>query len=131
MDFLASHRTALTWISCVSAAMFVGSLLLIPWLVGHAPRDYFTREPRKHVGVLGWVTKIALNVLGVALMAAGLAMLVLPGQGLLMVLLALSLLDIPGKHRLIQRIVQKPPVWRGLTYLRERAHKEPFERPQA
>jgi hypothetical protein len=129
MAYVSSHRTALTWVSCLSLAMFVGSLLLIPWLVGRAPRDYFVRSPREHRGALAWVNKVLRNLLGVVLMLAGLAMLVLPGQGLLMVLLALTLLDFPGKQALIHRIVLKKSVWRALTYLRERAHREPFEQP--
>jgi hypothetical protein len=63
------------------------------------------------------------------LLVAGVAMLVLPGQGLLMVLLALSLVDLPKKRVLVRTIVQRPPVWRALSYFRERAGKPPFERP--
>jgi hypothetical protein len=129
-DNLSAHRSLWTWISCLSAAMFVGSLLLIPWLVAKAPSDYFVRPASPHQGALGLLAKIARNVLGALLLVVGLLLLVLPGQGLLMMLLAVSLLDIPGKHALIQRIVQRPPVWRALSYLRERAHKDPFERPR-
>jgi len=129
--YFSSHRTALTWVSCVSVAMFVGSLLLIPWLVARAPTDYFVRPPVTHRGALAWFNKVLRNVLGVVLMVAGIAMLVLPGQGLLMVLLALTLLDFPGKHALIHRLVVRQSVWRALTYLRKRAHKEPFEKPNA
>jgi hypothetical protein len=130
IDNLSAHRTLWTWVSCISVAMFVGSLLLIPWLVAKAPRDYFLRAPNQDRGATAWLAKIVRNVLGALLLVVGILMLVLPGQGLLMVLLAVSLMDIPGKHALIQRLVQKPPVWRALSYLRERAHKEPFERPQ-
>lgn len=130
IDSLSAHRTLWTWVSCVSAVMFVGSLLLIPWLVAKAPSDYFVREQEPHHGALGLAGKVLRNVLGALLLVVGLLLLVLPGQGLLMVLLAVSLMDIPGKHALIQRMVQKQPVWRALSYLRERAHKEPFERPE-
>ncbi|MEY4513976.1 MAG: hypothetical protein RLZZ450_6098 [Pseudomonadota bacterium] len=129
IDSLSAHRTLWTWVSCVSVAMFVGSLLLIPWLVSKAPSDYFVRPAGQQAGSLGLFGKVLRNVLGAVLLVVGLLMLVLPGQGLLMVLLAVSLMDIPGKHKLVLRMVQKPPVWRALAYLRERAHKEPFERP--
>lgn len=130
IDSLSAHRTLWTWVSCVSAAMFVGSLLLIPWLVAKAPSNYFVRPQGEARGGLGLFGKVLRNVLGAVLLVFGLLMLVLPGQGLLMVLLAVSLMDVPGKHALILRMVQKPPVWRALSYLRERAHKEPFERPE-
>jgi len=130
LDNLSAHRSLWTWISCLSAAMFVGSLLLIPWLVARAPSDYFVRPASPQHGGLGLLAKVARNLLGALLLVVGLLLLVLPGQGLLLVLLAVTLMDIPGKHALIQRMVQKPPVWRALSYLRERAHKDPFERPQ-
>jgi hypothetical protein len=130
LDNLSAHRSLWTWVSGLSVAMFVGTLLLIPWLVARAPSDYFVRPVSPHRGALGLLARVSRNLLGLVLLVAGLLMLVLPGQGLLMVLLAVSLMDIPGKHALIQRIVQRPPVWRALSYLRERAHKDPFERPR-
>lgn len=129
LDYLESHRSALTWISFLSAGMFVVSLALVPWLVARAPSDYFVRAPSEHRRGASLIKKALLNLLGAVMLIAGLLMLVLPGQGLLMVLLALSLLDVPGKRTLIQRIVQRPTVWRALSYLRERAHKDPFQRP--
>lgn len=128
-DKAMQHESAFIWVSCISAAMFVGSLLLVPFLVARAPADFFVRdEPEKRQGAR-LVYAVLRNVLGVALLVVGVLMLVLPGQGLLVVLLAISLLDVPGKHRLVRRIAKKKPVWRALAYLRERAHKPPFERP--
>src|ERR1700712_3244378 len=109
--------------------MFVGSLLLMPVIIARAPVDFFVNEAAPANGAGALVGKVLRNLLGVVLMLAGIAMLVLPGQGLLMMLLALMLLDIPGKHKLVQRIAQKPPIWRALGYLRKRAHKPPFQHP--
>ena len=129
LAFLSAHRTVLMWISGLSVVMFVGSLLLMPVLIARAPADYFARDAgqRDHTNL---ALKLLRNLLGGVLMCAGILMLVLPGQGLLMMLLSLSLLDIPGKHKLVRRIAQKPPVWRALSYFRERAHKPPFEQPE-
>jgi Putative transmembrane protein (PGPGW) len=128
LAFLSAHRTVLMWISGLSVVMFVGSLLLMPVLIARAPVDYFARDADEaQHGKLA--LKLLRNLLGVVLLCAGILMLVLPGQGLLMMLLSLSLLDIPGKHKLVQRIAQKPPVWRALSYFRERAHKPPFQHP--
>jgi archaellum biogenesis protein FlaJ (TadC family) len=130
LAFCTAHKSALMWVSIASVAMFVGSLLLMPLLIARAPEDYFTREKDPNRESTHIALKVLLNLLGVVLMLAGLAMLVLPGQGLLMMLLSLTLLDIPGKHKLVQRIAKKPPVWRALSYFRERAHKPPFLRPE-
>ncbi|MDB4990655.1 MAG: hypothetical protein JWN04_5833 [Myxococcaceae bacterium] len=129
LTYLNAHRGALMWISILSVVMFLGSLLLMPVLIARAPVDYFVNEREAEKGALAWLSKLLRNLLGVVLMLAGIAMLVLPGQGLLMMLLALMLLDIPGKHRLVQRIVKQPAVWRALSYLRQRAQKPPFEHP--
>jgi hypothetical protein len=130
IDMVSAHRDLAIWVSCGSAVMFVGSLLLVPWLVARAPADYFVREhaPRK-AGLLPIVLAALRNVLGAALLLIGLALLVLPGQGMLMVLVALSLMNFPGKRRLVRRIVQQNTVWRALGYFRERAEQPPFEHP--
>lgn len=130
LESLSAHRDAAIWLSCGSVLMFVGSLLLLPWLVARAPVDYFVREhaPRK-AGVGPILLQILRNLLGAMLLVMGLLMLVLPGQGLLMVLVALSLTTFPGKRRLVRRIVRQRTVWKGLSYLRERAQKPPFEHP--
>lgn len=131
LALLQTHRRTLIWISWASAALFVLSLLAIPVLVARAPSDFFVREHKRRAGP-GWLLLAVLrNAVGVVLLLAGILMLVLPGQGLLAVLLAVSLLDLPKKHALMRRIVQKPAVWRALEYLRRRAHKPPFERPEA
>jgi len=129
-DTISAHQDAAIWVSCSSVGMFVGSLLLVPWLVARAPADYFVREHRERKpGTLPLVLAALRNVLGAALLLAGLLMLILPGQGMLMVLVALSLMNFPGKRKLVRRIVKQKTVWRALSYLRERAHKPPLEHP--
>lgn len=125
----SSHRGVLMWASVSSLGMFVGSLLLVPWLVAHAPPDFFVREGASHRGARALAGKVARNLVGLVLLTAGIAMLFLPGQGLLVVLLAICLLDVPGKRALVRRIVQKPAVWGALSFLRERSGAPPFERP--
>lgn len=124
-----AHRVALYWVSGLSVAMFLGSLLLVPWVIERAPQDYFASEPARHQGTLGWLRFVAMNLLGLVLLLVGVALLVLPGQGLLLILLGLSLMDFPGKHALVVRIAQRPPVWRGLNYVRQRCGKPPFDAP--
>jgi hypothetical protein len=54
---------------------------------------------------------------------------VLPGQGLLTILLGLLFADFPGKRRLLRAILRRDSVWRALGALRKRLGREPFERP--
>ena len=69
---------------------------------------------------------VGRNVLGCLLIAAGVAMLVLPGQGVLTILVGTMLVDFPGKRRLERWIVERGPVLRAMNWLRERAGREPF-----
>lgn len=126
---LAAYQDALIWVSIGSVVMFVGSILLVPYLIARAPADLFTREPSRRRGIGPLLGAIVRNLFGLVLLVLGVLMLVLPGQGLLMVLLALLVLDFPKKRAAIQQLVQKPKVWDALHYFRERANKPPFERP--
>jgi hypothetical protein len=109
-----------------SALMFVGTLLALPYVVARAPRDFFTRaEPAPgHIAA-----RVARNLLAALLVAAGLAMLVLPGQGLLTLLFGVALADVPGKRALVKRIAQREGLWRALNALRRKLGRPEFERP--
>ena len=65
-------------------------------------------------------------ILGLLLVAAGLAMLFLPGQGLLTVLIGVCVMDFPGKRGLLQRLVRGPKVQGALNWIRRKRGKEPF-----
>jgi Putative transmembrane protein (PGPGW) len=113
----------------LSVLLFVGSLVLIPWFVARIPADYFRGDgppSRAGRGRSAGVLRVLRNALGVALLAIGVAMLVLPGQGLLTIAMSILLLDIPGKRRLARKIVRRPPVLRALNALRRRSGHPPL-----
>ena len=56
-------------------------------------------------------------------------MLVLPGQGLLTIFVALVLLDFPGKLRLERWLIRKPAVRRPIDWIRAKAGREPIRPP--
>ncbi len=119
-------RTVELIIAIVSITMFVGTLAAIPWLVRRLPVDYFVRPPPKHP----LPKKIARNIIGFALIAAGVAMLVLPGQGILTILIGLSIVDLPVKHRIMQWLLSRPTIEEGVQRLRARAGKPPLVIPR-
>lgn len=118
-----------------SAITFVGSLLLIPWIVARLPADYFlSKRPsegswRARHPVIRWTARAAKNLLGAMFLAAGIAMLVLPGQGVLTILVGVALLDFPGKRRLEVFLLQRPVITRSIDWIRQRAGRPPFEWP--
>lgn len=132
LDWLQLNQTLLTWLAVVSVVTFVGSLLAVPWLIVRIPADYFSRaEPH----VLPWVNRhpvvhivahVAKNVVGALLILAGIAMLVLPGQGVLTIVIGILLLDFPGKRALERRLVSQPTILRAINWMRERGGRPPL-----
>jgi len=129
LEWFAENAGMLAW----GAAIFVVSLaltavLLKAFVVRLAP-DYFviSREELKRRRANASSTgRIVKNVAGVLLIVAGLLMLVLPGQGLLTVLMGLLLTDFPGKRAFERRIVQRPQVLALLNRMRAKHGKEPL-----
>lgn len=119
-----------TWelvLGVVSVGMFVATLLATPWIVGRMPADHFVRPSAKDA----LPRKVARNVAGVLLIAAGIAMLFLPGQGILTILVGLSLVDLPMKRRLYCWLLRRPAVARAVQHLRDRAGRPPLVLPCA
>jgi hypothetical protein len=135
LDFVRDHPTLTTWAVGVSIATFVLSALLLPIAIGALPAEYFVGDhaPRpawtqRHVRT--WrLVQILKNAAGAALLLIGLAMLVLPGQGILTLLAALVLLDLPKKRALEQKIVRQPAIHRALNWIRTRRGHQPFVLP--
>ncbi|TWT79936.1 putative transmembrane protein (PGPGW) [Planctomycetes bacterium CA13] len=124
------NRDEIFWfLAASSVVMFVGSLIAVPAIIVRLPEDYFAHRHRhpikpsgKRIG-MHYVWLAGKNLLGVAFVVMGIAMLVLPGQGILSMLIGLSLLNFPGKYHLEQLIVSRDPVLRSLNWIRHRAGK--------
>ena len=70
---------------------------------------------------------VGKNLLGSVLMVAGVAMLVLPGQGVLTILVGFLLVDFPGKYPLERWLVSRRAIGAPLNWLRSRAGRAPLE----
>jgi hypothetical protein len=114
----------------LSIVTFIGSLLIIPWLILRLSPDYFIRhrlkviERHRRHPVLAIIIFFLRNTVGLGLLAAGTAMLLIPGQGILTMLIGLSFMDFPGKHRLLEKAVQSRSVRRSLNWIRRKGGKE-------
>lgn len=118
-------------LTIASLVGFVGSLIAIPIILVRLPKDFFDdRRPRTwmrdHHPVLQIVGHLVKNVIGVVFLLAGFAMLFLPGQGLLTMLIGISMLDFPGKRRLERRLIGQPSVLGAINKLREKFQKPPL-----
>ncbi len=121
----------LPWLFALSLVSFVGSLIVIPWILIRLPPNYFDeRYPRTwlrdHHPILRFAGHLLKNAVGVIFILGGLAMLVLPGQGLLTIVIGVSLLDFPGKRALERRLLSRPMVLQAINRLRQRFGRPPL-----
>ena len=121
----------LVGLTVTSVVGFIGTLIVIPLILVRLPSDYFdTRVPRHwmkdHHPVLRVVGLVAKNVIGVVFLLAGLAMLFLPGQGILTMLIGISLMDFPGKQRLEATLIGQRTVLSAINAMRMKFDKPPL-----
>ncbi len=132
--FLATYGQTLTWLAIVSTITFFLSLLIIPLIINRLKDDFFLHlhEHKKledQHPVIFILLRIMRYSLGSLLLFAGILMLFLPGQGLLTIILGISLLDFPGRKKAIDALIHLHPIQRGLNWIREKGDKKPFSFP--
>jgi hypothetical protein len=107
-------------------------LVLIYLFILNISPDYFlSRRPSE--GTLRFrhplvriTFRVLKNLLGALFVGLGLALLLLPGQGLITVLIGISMLEFPGKRRLELNIIRRRPVLKAVNWLRTRAGRPPL-----
>jgi hypothetical protein len=115
----------------ISGVFFIGSLVAIPILVVRLPDDYFTTNHRRTwlqnrhplLRVIAYAIK---NLIGCVFLLAGIAMLVLPGQGILTMLIGVSLIDFRGKQNLQRKLIGQPAVLRTINDIRRKFGRKPL-----
>lgn len=109
-----------------SVAMFVGSIVAIPIAIRRLPADHFVRPP---AGAPLW-KKLLRNTVGAIIVALGIAMLVLPGQGVIAILFGLSVMDLAVKDRIVRRLLCQKRIQEAVQRIRSRAGKPPLAIPE-
>ncbi len=118
-------------LTVLSIVFFVGSLIAIPFILVRLPADFFDiRVPRPwmedHHPVLRVMGHLVKNVVGAIFLFAGFLMLFLPGQGILTMLIGISMLDFPGKRKVEAKLIGQPAVLHALNGMREKFGKPPL-----
>jgi len=122
----------LAWLGAMSLLMFLVSLIAVPLVISQLPRDYLRRRYhlfRDWPWLLSIPFLILKNVLGILFLISGLAMLVLPGQGLLTLLIGLAIIDFPRKHLLVHRVLGHRRVLPVVNRIRRRLGAEEMQAP--
>jgi hypothetical protein len=118
----------LIWLGVFSAVTFVLSLILLPWFVNRIPVDYFTRPRDPHAWhILLQPRTILRNLLGLPVLLAGVAMLVLPGQGILTILIGLGIMNFPGKFAVERWFVERKGVMFSINWIRQKTKHPPLQ----
>lgn len=131
-QFFQLHEAAILWLTGLSTVTFIGTLIIVPLLVIRIPSDYFAHATRHrapwatHHPFVRWALLLTKNLAGYVFVLAGILMLVLPGQGLLTILMGVMLLDFPGKYRFERWLVTRRPVAKSINWLRNRARRTPL-----
>lgn len=137
MDWLLStvqqyiSTETLIWLTALSVIFFVGTLIAIPFILVRLSADYFdVRVPRPwmqdHHPVLRVAGHIVKNAVGAVFVFAGFLMLFLPGQGVLTMLIGISMLDFPGKRKIEAKLIGQPTVLSVINALRRKRGKSPL-----
>jgi len=131
--WFTNHPGVLIGLGASSILIFIISILGISWFVAQIPEDYFLSSKRKpskwqeHKPVLRLMVLFGKNIIGFSLIIGGLLMLVLPGQGLLTILLGLIFSDYPGKYKLEKKLITIKPIYRYINWVRKKSDIEPIK----
>ena len=122
--------------------LMVGVAVVLPALAFAAsvvvmlalPTDYFVRGSARRGswpsrGALRWLLVVLKNILGALVFLAGfvMALPLVPGPGVVFMLVGMGMVDFPGKRALEQRILRQPSVLFSVNKLRARFGKPPMQ----
>jgi len=133
LEFINNHETLFFWLTLIGLVGFIGSLVVIPWVLIKIPPDYFLADKRKKCPwghcppIIRLIVLIIKNILGVILMLSGIIMLFTPGQGLLTIIGGIILMDFPHKYKLIRWIIKNSNILKFINKLRVKANQEPLK----
>lgn len=129
-EFAEAHAAILLGISLLTLIM---TFVMLPILITRLPKDYFVEghRPRplsQHLAVHLLLMAIK-NLIGIAFVMLGILLLFLPGQGLLTLIIGLTIMNYPGKYALERWLVRRPRVLPALNWLRLRHGQPPLDDP--
>ncbi len=132
IEQILNYKSEFITLAWLSFSLLLVSIAIIPLIVIKIPEDYFHERFRvrlskesRHPFITQVLTGIK-NIAGFIFIILGILMLILPGQGILTILMGLFLMNFPGKYRLERKIVSIPKVLKSLNWIRIKANKPPL-----
>ena len=123
-----SYKQVFLIISILSIVALILSPLIINLILIRLPQDYFIKD-KDDLKSINYIFLFIRNLIGIILIIMGLAMFVLPGQGLITFVIGMSLVDFPGKRKLFIKIVKNHRIQNSLNWFRIKSKKTPFNFP--
>src|SRR5262249_45427988 len=113
-DFELTWSTGL-WGVLVALSAFAVSSSVVILVLMKIPATYVRESARPSPSAgrpvaLRWAILLGKNLLGVVVALLGILLSLpgIPGPGLLLILIGMTLLDFPGKHRLKRKLIERP-----------------------
>ena len=130
IEFVTEHVGALVGFSIATLVM---TFILLPFMIVRLPEEYFLESHRPRPLSRNLIVHLILtalkNVLGLGFVVLGLLLLFVPGQGILTVIVGLTIMNYPGKFKLERWLVMRPRVLPALNWLRQHYGEPPLEDP--
>ena len=127
---MTEHAGVLVGFSITTLIM---TFFLLPFMIVRLPQDYFLESHRPRPLSQNLIIHLVLtalkNMLGLGFVVLGILMLFVPGQGLLTIIVGLTVMNYPGKFRLERWLIMRPRVLPALNWLRKRYGHPPLQDP--
>ncbi len=110
----------------------IASLFIISWIIAALPADYFlmrvesAKDGERELPLFYDLYIVLKNIVGVLLVGIGIVLLLLPGEGILTIIIGLMMIDFPGKKVWIKKLLNYQSVRKVLNYIRFKAQKDAF-----
>lgn len=134
-EWFETHLHILQLLGSCSLILLIITLVAVPVVVILLPTNYFAMKRREPVhrstqyNLLYSGFVIVKNLLGVIVITTGLVLLIIPGQGIITILIGFALTNFPGKFAIERWIARQPKVSKTLNWIRNKVGKPPFEIP--
>lgn len=108
------------WLASTIVSMLIAGAVLLT-----LPEDYLREGDRSQ---RHWTARVVRTLVGVILVGAGIVLSVpgIPGQGILTIIAGLTLIEFPGRHRLIRALIGRPRILAAVNRFRAYFNYPPF-----
>jgi len=117
----------------ISVATLIMTFIMLPVMITRLPQNYFVSDerpsPLSRILIVHWILMALKNALGFAFVLLGIVLLFLPGQGLLTLIIGLTIMNYPGKFAIERWLAMRPHVLPALNWLRTRYGQPPLDQP--